>query len=96
MSWNPLRAHRERALRRLVAAFLDQPDARHFGWEISRTAGIGPGYMYPLLIRMCAHGWLTDGWEDPPPTDRPRRRWYQVTELGKRELAALLRTEGES
>ena len=28
-------------------------------------------------------GWITDHWEDPPPEDRPPRRFYEMTSTGR-------------
>lgn len=90
---NPLRARRDRALRRMAAVFLADPDSRHFGFDTSRAARISSGSMYPLLARLEVDGWLESGWEDPAPVDRPARRWYRLTELGRLELSALLSEE---
>jgi DNA-binding PadR family transcriptional regulator len=35
-------------------------------------------------------GWIADRWEDPPPADRPRRRFYAITPVGREEYAAAL------
>ncbi|WP_306365469.1 PadR family transcriptional regulator [Nocardia sp. CC227C] len=93
MTWNPLRVRRLRAERRLAAVLLALPADRHYGWPLTRQAGISSGTMYPALLRMQRDGWLTDGWE-PEPDGRPARRWYKLTELGRRELALLLRGAG--
>ena len=93
MSWSPFRARRERTLRRLASAMLALPDGKHFVWPMIRDAGISSGTIYPTLARLEVDGWVVSGWQDPAPEGRPRRRWYQLTELGRRELAALLRTE---
>lgn len=90
---NPLRARRDRAQRRIAEVFLSRPDAQHFGQETSRAARIKSDSLYPLLICMEVDGWLESGWEDPPPLDRPARRWYRLTDLGKLELSALLSKE---
>jgi DNA-binding PadR family transcriptional regulator len=47
-----------------------------------------------MLTRFELRGWVISGWEDPEPEDRPARRWYRLTELGKRELTALVRVPG--
>jgi PadR family transcriptional regulator PadR len=49
--------------------------------------------MYPVLRRMLDEGWLADGWEDQAEAGRekrPPRRYYEVTELGRSELGALV------
>ncbi len=53
--------------------------------------------MYPVLWRMLEAGWLTDGREDQAEASarkRPPRRFYEVTELGKAELAAIIHLRG--
>jgi PadR family transcriptional regulator PadR len=42
---------------------------------------------------MLEEGWLTDGWEDRADIDgkRPARRYYELTDLGRSELAAAQR-----
>ena len=65
---------------------------QHWGYELSKSSGVRSGVMYPILDRMLHEGWLTDGWEDPPPgTRRPRRRYYELTDKGRREISALSR-----
>lgn len=91
--WNPFRARRERALRRMASVLLARPDGEHYGFDTMQAAGISSGAMYPLLTRMVLDGWLEDGWEYPDPQDRPRRRWYRLTELGRLELSALVDEE---
>jgi PadR family transcriptional regulator PadR len=49
--------------------------------------------MYPVLRRMLDEGWLADGWEDQAEASRekrPSRRYYEVTDLGRSELGALV------
>lgn len=92
-TWNPLRARRGRALRRMAAVFLDRPDGQHFGFDTARAARVSSGVMYPLLTLMEVDGWLESGWESPPPEGRPPRRWYRLTELGRLDCSALLGEE---
>jgi PadR family transcriptional regulator PadR len=46
-----------------------------------------------MLTRMLDEGWLTDGWEEDAATrpKRPPRRYYEITDEGRRLLGALLR-----
>ncbi len=91
--WNPFRARRERALRRMASVFLARPDDQHYGFDTTQAAGISSGALYPLLARMEVDGWLESGWQDPAPEGRRPRRWYRLTDLGKLEMAALLEQE---
>ncbi len=80
------------ALIQVAMALLDEPTSRHWGYELSRKAGVRSGVMYPLLTRLLDEGWLTDGWEDPNTIreKRPPRRYYELTDKGRLALGALL------
>ena len=67
------------------------PRGLHYGLGLARTTGDIPGSVYPLLGRMLDAGWLMDGWE-PRPENRPPRRYYELTDAGRVELARLLGT----
>lgn len=81
------------ALIQVAMALLDDPTGKHWGYELSRKAGVRSGVMYPLLTRLLDEGWLTDGWEDPNTIreKRPPRRYYELTDKGRLELGAVLR-----
>jgi DNA-binding PadR family transcriptional regulator len=36
-------------------------------------------------------GWISDFWEDPPPDDRPKKRFYEITSTGREQYADALR-----
>jgi DNA-binding MarR family transcriptional regulator len=61
-----------------------------WGLLICRRADLGPGTVYPGLERLAERGWVTSSWEDVQPAGRPRRRFYTLTVLGRREYAAAL------
>jgi PadR family transcriptional regulator PadR len=48
--------------------------------------------MYPILTRLLAEGWLSDGWEDPQTIKdkRPPRRYYELTDEGRIQLGAIV------
>lgn len=71
---------------------LDRPDARHWGYELSKEAGVTSGVLYPMLSRMLSEGWLADGWEDPAEIQgkRPPRRYYELTDRGRTELGGVV------
>ncbi len=75
------------------------PGERH-GYGImqevaAQTGGrlrIGPGTLYTAIKRMLAAGWIEEAAERPDPAlDDQRRRYYRLTDLGRRTL----RTEAE-
>jgi PadR family transcriptional regulator PadR len=77
----------------VAAALMSDPGGRHWGYELSRQSRVRSGVMYPVLRRMLDEGWLADGWEDQAEAGRekrPPRRYYEVTELGRSELGALV------
>lgn len=55
------------------------------GSEITLACGLKSGTVYPALIRMFGHGWVTWRWEDIDPAEakRPRKRFYTLTAGGK-------------
>ncbi|MGW5227485.1 PadR family transcriptional regulator [Nocardia niigatensis] len=84
---------RTHSLIQVAVALLAEPDTRHWGYELSRQSGVRSGVLYPMLSKMLAEGWLTDGWEDPATITqkRPPRRYYELTDQGKLELAGMVR-----
>lgn len=83
---------RTKAQLKVAAALLADPDARHYGYPLGKTAGVRSGVLYPLLTRWENLGVLTSEWDDPDPHDpgRPRRRYYTITPTGQAALADLL------
>lgn len=75
----------------VAIAIMSDPSGRHWGYALMQESGVRSGVLYPILARMLADGWLSDGWENPATTGgRPPRRYYELTEKGKHELGALL------
>jgi PadR family transcriptional regulator PadR len=76
----------------VALALMEDPTGRYWGYELSRQAGVRSGVLYPILHRMLDEGWLEDGWEDPAQLGgkRPPRRYYELTDQGRRELGAVL------
>jgi len=71
---------------------LTDPDARWWGYDLSKRADVRSGVLYPMLTRMLDDGLLVDGWEDPATIQdrRPPRRYYQLTAAGRTKLAEFL------
>ncbi len=80
------------ALVQVAMALLDDPASRHWGYKLSRQAGVRSGVLYPMLTRMLDEGWVEDGWEDPTTLreKRPPRRYYELTDEGRLALGAVL------
>jgi PadR family transcriptional regulator PadR len=87
------------SLVQVTIALTDDPQGRHWGYELSRRSGVRSGVLYPILHRMVAEGWLADGWEDASETKerRPPRRYYTLTANGISQLGGILhRAQGDS
>lgn len=80
------------ALVQAALALMADPDARHWGYDLTKRATVRSGVLYPILSRMLDEGWLSDGWEDPATIQqkRPPRRYYELTTEGREALTALL------
>lgn len=61
-----------------------------WGLAIVTSTGRPSGTVYPILARLETAGWLRSEWEDAAPSDRPRRRYYSLTDDGRTEAHALL------
>jgi PadR family transcriptional regulator PadR len=81
-------------LRKVASAITEQPDVRHWGYDLSIRTGLRSGVLYPILHRLLDEGWLSDGWEEPSDRKGPRRRFYRATETGLTRMRELL-AEGE-
>ena len=69
---------------------LADPFERQYGYELMKVTHLRSGTLYPLLDRMLVDGWVTDDWELPGETDSKKpRRYYSLTDLGRRELGAV-------
>jgi PadR family transcriptional regulator PadR len=66
-----------------------------WGLRLCEVTGYGTGTIYPALDRLLKAGWISDYWEDPPPTDRPPRRFYEITSAGRVRYAEALRARSE-
>jgi len=57
------------------------------GAEISRSASIPSGTLYPILFRLERARWLESEWEEGNPSEmgRPRKRLYRLTSVGRQE-----------
>ena len=68
----------------VLHALLADPTKKIYGLEIADRTGLLPGTTYPILSRLKQIGWLLDEWEDIDPHEeqRPRRRYYRLTNDG--------------
>lgn len=79
-------------LKILQAFFAADGDGRLYGLELSGSTGLKSGTLYPVLARLEVAGWVTSTWEetDPREAGRPRRRYYELSPLGRRAGSAAL------
>ena len=83
----------------LVAAAMLEMDlagehgGRLWGYALSKRSGVRSGVLYPQLDRMLREGWVEDHWEAPSEIaeKRPPRRYYTLTDDGRRELGGVIR-----
>jgi PadR family transcriptional regulator, regulatory protein PadR len=62
-----------------------------FGFDIMEVTELPSGTIYPALRRLEAVRLVTSGWEKDDKArkeGRPRRRYYELTADGRRQLAA--------
>jgi DNA-binding PadR family transcriptional regulator len=79
-----------RKRRRILLALMTGA-ANLSGYPLMRLAQCSSGTVYFFLDHLENAGWVTGDWEVlPPGEDRPRRRFYTLTPLGRDEAAKLL------
>jgi PadR family transcriptional regulator PadR len=66
-----------------------------WGLRICEQTGHGTGTIYPALDRLMKAGMIAAHWEDPPPADRPKRRYYEITSTGREWFAAAVRAHDD-
>jgi DNA-binding PadR family transcriptional regulator len=68
--------------RQLLSLMLRKPRAWHYGYELSRDAGLSSGTLYPLLMRLSDQGLLESHWQEPERPGKPPRHVYRLTSEG--------------
>lgn len=68
--------------RALLARFADQPQAWQYGYELSKSTGLGSGTLYPALARLSEQGLLESEWRPSLQPGRPPRHAYRLTSAG--------------
>jgi len=66
-----------------------------WGLRLCEQTGYGGGTVYPALDKLLKARWITDWWEEPQPADRPRRRFYRVTDDGRETYRNILAAREE-
>jgi DNA-binding PadR family transcriptional regulator len=65
----------------VLDAFLADPQAWQYGYDISRNTGLKSGTLYPILMRIAERKLLETAWETVEP-GRPPRHMYRLTPDG--------------
>jgi PadR family transcriptional regulator, regulatory protein PadR len=71
-------------LQRVLRAFLEDPAAPRYGYDLMKAASLKSGTLYPLLGRLEEQKLVTSGWETPQHEGQRPRRYYQLTGEGVR------------
>jgi PadR family transcriptional regulator, regulatory protein PadR len=71
-------------LQRVLRAFLEDPAAPRYGYDLMKAARLPSGTLYPMLTRLQDHKLVTSAWETPNAEGERPRRYYQLTGEGIR------------
>ena len=71
-------------LERVLGAFLADPAAPRYGYDLMKAARLPSGTLYPLLARLEHQELVTSAWETPQQEGQRPRKYYQLTGEGIR------------
>jgi DNA-binding PadR family transcriptional regulator len=71
-------------LERVLGAFLADPAAPRYGYDLMKAARLPSGTLYPLLARLEREKLVTSAWETPQEEGQRPRKYYQLTGEGIR------------
>lgn len=69
-------------LERVLRAFLEDPVAPRYGYDLMKAAGLKSGTLYPMLGRLEDDRLVTSAWETPQQDGQRPRKYYQLTAEG--------------
>ncbi len=75
---------------RVASALNCDPHKKQWGFDLMQSTGLRSGTLYPTLSRMLKAGWLTETCEDTDDSSGPPRKYYQLTDVGRFGIKALL------
>jgi PadR family transcriptional regulator PadR len=70
------------SLQRVLQAFLEDPAAPRYGYDLMKAAGLPSGTLYPMLARLEDQKLVSSAWETPQAGGERPRRYYQLTGEG--------------
>lgn len=73
-----------RPLQRVLRAFLDDPAAPRYGYDLMKAASPKSGTLYPLLARLESQELVTSARESPEQEGQRTRKYYKLTGEGAR------------
>jgi PadR family transcriptional regulator, regulatory protein PadR len=71
-------------LERVLGAFLADPAAPRYGYDLMNAARLPSGTLYPLLARLERQKLVVSAWETPQQDGQRPRKYYQLTGEGIR------------
>jgi DNA-binding PadR family transcriptional regulator len=71
-------------LERVLRAFLDDPAAQRYGYDLMKAADLKSGTLYPMLARLEDDKLVTSAWETPQQEGQRPRKYYKLTAEGIR------------
>jgi len=71
-------------LERVLGAFLADPAAPRYGYDMMKEARLPSGTLYPLLARLERQEMVVSAWETPRQEGQRPRKYYQLTGEGVR------------
>jgi PadR family transcriptional regulator, regulatory protein PadR len=71
-------------LERVLRAFLTDPAAPRYGYELMKAARLPSGTLYPLLARLERQRVVASAWETPQQEGERPRKYYRLTDPGVR------------
>ena len=67
-----------------MLALADNPAGWSHGYALCRQLGLKAGTVYPILMRLAERGQVQTTWETGPPSGRPARHLYRLSDTGAR------------
>ena len=72
------------SLERVLGAFLADPAAPRYGYDLMKAAGLPSGTLYPMLARLEGQKLVVSAWETPQEDGERPRKYYKLTGEGIR------------
>jgi PadR family transcriptional regulator, regulatory protein PadR len=69
-------------LERVLGAFLADPAAPRYGYDLMKVARLPSGTLYPLLARLEREKLVASAWESPQQEGQRPRKYYRLTGEG--------------